>query len=407
MDEAQAYQRSLEMLRRCLSPAGFLASPDDNDKYARIWTRDGMITGLAALASGEADLVVGMHRTLLTLGQYQGPHGEIPSNVSVDGKQVSYGKLVGRVDALFWYVIGVCAYCRLTNDSRFKKAVRPNVERALFLAGCWEFNNRGFLYTPLSGNWADEYIQQGYVLSDQLLYQLALYGAGTLFAKDEWLAKAVSLKQLLALNYWPKAILQHDPLIYHPHAYQATVEQMQESIVHWLPAFSPAGYHHYFDGLAHALALLDDLGDGEQRQRSEAYVQALESEVGNPLLPAFWPVIQLGTPEWHMLELNHLYGEIKNQPYMYHNGGLWPVLSGLYAVGLARHRMQHRAEHLLHAINEANALGSAGEQWEFAEYHHTLTYQPLGTKYMAWSAAAGILAHQALRKMNIPLLLPS
>lgn len=406
MDEAQAYQRSLEMLRLCLSPAGFLASPDDNQNYARVWARDGMITGLAALASGEADLVAGMHRTLLTLAQHQGPHGEIPSNVSLDGKQVSFGKLVGRVDALFWYVIGACAYGRLTNDSRFKKAARPVVERALFLAGCWEFNNRGFLYTPLSGNWADEYIQQGYVLSDQLLYQLALHGAGTLFAKEEWLAKAAFLKQLLAFNYWPKPALQHDPLIYHPHAYQALVEQLKKPL-HWLPAFSPASYQLYFDGLAHALALLGDLGDGEQRQRTESYVQALEGKVGNPLLPAFWPVIQLGTPEWHMLELNHLYGQIKNQPYMYHNGGLWPVLSGLYAVGLARHGLQHRAQHLLQAINEANALGSAGTQWEFAEYHHTLTYQPLGTKYMAWSAAAGVLAHQALRKMNIPLLLPS
>jgi hypothetical protein len=33
----------------------------------------------------------------------------------------------------------------------------------------WEFNNKGLLYVPLSGNWADEYITDGYVLYDQLL----------------------------------------------------------------------------------------------------------------------------------------------------------------------------------------------------------------------------------------------
>ncbi|TMD28737.1 MAG: hypothetical protein E6J04_15275, partial [Chloroflexi bacterium] len=120
--ESQAYERSLAMLRRCLSPAGFLGSPSDVDNYARIWARDGIISGLAALASGDASLVDGMRRTLLTLAQHQGLHGEIPSNVTVDGKQVSFGRLVGRVDALLWYVVGVCAYSRHTNDTSYKEA---------------------------------------------------------------------------------------------------------------------------------------------------------------------------------------------------------------------------------------------------------------------------------------------
>jgi hypothetical protein len=38
----------------------------------------------------------------------------------------------------------------------------------------WEFNNKGLLYVPLSGNWADEYITDGYVLYDQLLRVWAL-----------------------------------------------------------------------------------------------------------------------------------------------------------------------------------------------------------------------------------------
>src|SRR5450755_3833136 len=113
VDEAEdtvAYGCSLEMLQHCLSPTGFVASPTDIDNYARVWARDGVIEGLAALASGETDLIAGMERTLHTLRQHQGPHGEIPSNVSVDGSQVSFGRLVGRVDALLWYVIGVCSF---------------------------------------------------------------------------------------------------------------------------------------------------------------------------------------------------------------------------------------------------------------------------------------------------------
>jgi len=390
----EAYERSLALLHRCLSPAGFLASPVDIENYGRVWARDAVITGLAALASGEVDLIAGMEHTLFTLLTHQGLHGEIPSNVTVDGSAVSYGRLVGRVDALLWYVIGVCAYIRHINDVQQKSLYQASVERALFLAGCWEYNARGLLYTPLAGSWADEYIQQGYVLSDQLLYLLALRGAATVFDNVVWQAKAEALEQVLEVNYWPRASLYNNVLVYHPHAYRYQIGQGETT--YWFPSFSPSGYASYFDGLAHALALLSSLGEDEQRQQAEQYVQELEAQIGNALLPAFWPVIQPGDANWVLLESNHLYEHLKNKPYTYHNGGLWPVVTGLYAVGLMRQGQQERARYLLSAINMANAQGSDSEQWTFAEYHHGQTHVPMGTQYMAWSAAAGVLAHQAV-----------
>ncbi|HCP73369.1 MAG TPA: glycogen debranching protein, partial [Ktedonobacter sp.] len=67
-EDTEGYTRSLEILRLCLTPAGFVASPIDVDNYARVWARDGVITGLAALASGDGELMMGMKRTLTTLG---------------------------------------------------------------------------------------------------------------------------------------------------------------------------------------------------------------------------------------------------------------------------------------------------------------------------------------------------
>jgi len=392
-EDIDAYHRSLDQMRRCLSPAGFLTSPDDVDNYARIWARDGIITGLAALASGDADLIVGLKRTLDTLARHQGPHGEIPSNVTSDGSQVSYGHLVGRVDSPLWYVIGVCAYLQYSTQAD-KDRYRSSIERALFLAGCWEYNNRGLIYTPLSGNWADEYVQQGYVLSDQLLYETALQAAGCAFQQQAWQEKARALHRTLAVNYWPRAALADDPDVYHPNAYRRQIEQSEKS--HWLPAFTPSGYATYFDGLAHALALLADLGDDDQRARAAQYVQSLEAQIGFALLPAFWPVIQSGDAGWGELQSNHLYGRMKNMPYTYHNGGLWPMLTGLEAMGLVRHGAWDRARYLLAAINTANAKGSENSLWDFAEYHHGQTHLPMGTKHLAWSAAVGVLAHQAV-----------
>ncbi len=390
----EAYQRALDLLRACASPAGFLGSLSDVDNYARVWARDGVITGLAALASGEPDLRATFRQTLTTLGHAQGPHGEIPSNVSVDGKKVSYGYLVGRVDTVLWYVIGVCAYLRATHDVSYREEARRSVEQALFLAGSWEYNTRGLIYTPLSGNWADEYVQQGYILADQVLYVLALRNAGQVFEHSAWNEKAVVLGKLLALNYWPCNACDADPRLYHPHAYRIQAQQGEPA--HWLPAFSPCGYTTTFDGLAHALTLLAAVGTDEQHTRAEKYIEQLEHLIGSPLLPAFWPVIQPGNPGWAALEANHLYGQVKNQPYRYHNGGLWPVLTGLYAVGLARSERQQHAWHLLAALASANAQGRAQSRWDFAEYHHGQTHEPMGTRHTAWSAAATVLAHQAL-----------
>jgi Alkaline and neutral invertase len=398
--DLNAYEQSLALLHRCLTPAGFVASPVNVDNYARVWTRDGVITGLAALASGDKNLIKGFDTTLNNIAAYQGKHGEIPSNITTDGQQVSYGRLAGRVDATLWYVIGVCALVDYTKRSSQKVRFWLSVERALNLAECWEYNDRGFIYTPISGNWADEYVQQGYVLADLLLYEMALRSAGQVFNNKEWQQEAASLRQMLEVNYWPRATLLDDPLVYHPSAYRDQVQRGEKP--HWLPAFSPSGYVFYFDGLAHALALLTNLGSGEQRQQAEQYVQSLEPQIGSVLLPAFWPVIRPGDPQWAALEANHLYEQVKNQPYLYHNGGLWPMITGLYVAGLMKQGHSERAQRMLSALNAANEQGREGRQWEFAEYHHGQTHEPLGTHFQAWSAAAVVLAHQAVWQNNMP-----
>ena len=145
-----------------------------------------------------------------------------------------------------------------------------------------------------------------------------------------------------------------------------------------------------------AWAIVGGMKLTDQQAQAEHYVQSLESHVGSALLPAFWPVIQPGDPGWRELQSNHLYGQMKNMPYMYHNGGLWPVLTGLEVMGLVHHGAWERARHLLTAINAANAQGSENSQSDFAEYHHGQTHLPMGTKHLAWSAAAGVLAHQAV-----------
>jgi hypothetical protein len=130
-----------------------------------------------ALASGDDHLIATFKNTLDTLAQHQHANGTIPSNVMTSGsenKEVSYGGLAGRVDAVTWFIIGICQYGFYKNDSDFVAQYESNIQKGLQLMEAWEFNNKHLMYVPLSGNWADEYITDGYVLYDQLLRIWAL-----------------------------------------------------------------------------------------------------------------------------------------------------------------------------------------------------------------------------------------
>ncbi len=122
----KGYAKAVELLTSCRTNDGFIASRQDHDNYRRIWGRDGAIITLAALLTGKKELIDCGHRTLLTLAEHQGPHGEIPSNVDPQTKRVSYGGTAGRVDSNLWFIIAAAEYWQRTDDRTFSGiSIRP------------------------------------------------------------------------------------------------------------------------------------------------------------------------------------------------------------------------------------------------------------------------------------------
>ena len=154
-DVPKGYERAIALLHDCCTKSGFLASPTKRDNYRRIWGRDSVVIGLAGILSEEQDLIDGCRRSLETLARHQGPHGEIPSNVDPQTERVSYGGTAGRVDANLWFVIGCGEYWRSTGDDEFMDRMLEPLQNVRFLLGAWEFNNRGLIYVPPTGDWAD------------------------------------------------------------------------------------------------------------------------------------------------------------------------------------------------------------------------------------------------------------
>lgn len=402
--DAEGYKQAIQLLHACSTEEGFIASRTERDNYHRVWARDGVIIGLAALMSQDPDLIKTFRCTLLTLTKHQGPHGEIPSNVDTVADRISYGGTTGRIDADLWYVIGCGQYWRATGDDDFLEQVLPALEKVRFLLGAWEFNNRGLLYVPQTGDWADEYIHHGYVLYDQLLYlqaqrELCVMHHHVHDSSDHVLAeRSTRLKHMICDNYW---FNDHDTIpddAYHEVLYRKGRDAASPHCAdhHWMSFFSPQGYGYRFDALANILVSLLDVANEEQRHKVDRFISD-EGIIPDDmwLLPAFYPVIEPVDRDWEDLQMSFSY-TFKNQPYEFQNAGLWPMVTGFYVVDLAQRGLRDQASRFLDGIHRANALPMNGEPWSFPEYIHGRKLTAKGTQYQAWSAAAAVMGHAAL-----------
>jgi hypothetical protein len=384
-----------------------MASPIERDNYRRVWSRDGMIMGLAALQTGDDELIETCRRTLETLIRHQGPHGEIPSNVDPDERDVSYGGTVGRIDSDLWFGIGVGQYVRATGDRAFQKLAAPALERVRFLLGAWEFNNRGLLYVPQTGDWADEYIHNGYVLYDQVLYlqfqrECAAFDARLGRVPDaDALATRRRLRRLIRTNYWFDEEETSPDEMYHEVLYTKGARAARRCAgKQWMPFFSPLGYGYRFDSLANVLVGLLHVADADQIERVDRTIEDEIEPDGAAVLPAFHPVIEPWDQDWEELQTMFSY-TFKNDPYEFQNGGLWPMVTGFYVADLARRGRDDRARRFLEGIDWANSLESEDGGWSFPEYVHGRDLTPGGTCPLGWSAAAAVIAHKSVE--GVPL----
>lgn len=378
-----SYNKSLELLHKVSSANGFLASAEDTSNYKRVWARDGVICGLAALASGDKKLIETFRITLETLAKNQHEIGTIPSNVMIHDNttEVSYGGLAGRVDAVTWFIIGICQYAFHTKDNSLITKYEKEIEKALFLLEAWELNNKHFIYVPLSGNWADEYITDGYVLYDQLLRIWALKNYNYFKNSEKIEIKIKHIEEQIESNFLPNSNKEK----FHERAYN------EIDFKAFIPcSFSPSGYKNQFDAFANSLLLLLNIGPKNVHENIINYSFDLAKSTKLGLIPAFWPPIFESDQYWDLLKNNCKY-EFRNFPYEFHNAGSWPMVNGFFALGLLNHSEHEKSCIILENINKANAIN----EYSFYENFNTDTMTPNGVSNCAWSAAASVLVHQA------------
>ncbi len=362
---------AIGLLRVLSGPHGIHASQASTANYRAVFSRDGVMAGIAGLMLGDARITAGLVRTLEGLRDTQGRQGQVASNYELrDGQppHVSFGSLAPRIDGATWYLLGVALAARrgAINPDDFEDSAHAAVR----VLDALEYNGRHLIYIPTGGNWADEYIYDGYILYDQVLRAWALRLLGVTYEEHAWVEKAHDIADRIDTSFWPTP---------------------QSHPCHPVASFSPVVTRNIFDLAACSLLALSDIAP----QMSASALDWIEAEflAAGALPPAFHPVINEGDPEWPALRRYHLH-EFRNRPHEYHNGGIWPIWLGWLALALA-HTGRTTALERLRALTASRL--TATPTYGFEEYFHGATGQSLGTPHMAYTATGIVFLEHAAR----------
>ena len=374
-------KKAIATIQAATTDIGICATSVEAENYKRVWSRDSTMAGIAGCLAKDEKIIAAFKCSLNTLANHQHSTGFIPSNVG--GPKVSYGSLVGRVDATLWYIIGVGVYAKISSNAEFLKEHKVHLRKAIAITEAWEFNGQHLIYTPISGNWADEYPIQGYTLYDNCLRLWGYRLMKKVFPKIITKRKITAIETAIKSNFW---IAETKSEKYHLRLFETTLEKAKSQYLE--AGFTPSQYYRMFDAAGNGLAMLLNLTDEKQVSSIATYIETVFAELKKDLVPAFWPTIEKDSRLWEDLSLNYAYN-FKNHSHHFHNGGIWPIMMGWLSMGL---KMQGQAA-IAQKISIAYDQISQEENYTFSEYIASDNFTPSGKTDMCFSAAGAIFMH--------------
>lgn len=388
-----AYERSLDLLRRAATPAGFVASPSF-DHYAVIWGRDALISVLGALRSGESDLVEASVATLDTISHHASDLGQIPAVVAPARGEWDFSE-GGAVDTTAWFPIVVAAYLAATEDRTAVRRWWPAVEAAVRWLRHQDVTGSGLVSAAPSTDWMDAALtRSGRTLHLNVLASAAEDAAATLAAALGEPFPKRDLGATVDAWFWPVAGVDVASLYPHGFAHHATRiaywEAASPSRRHYLSHIVHAAFIDRCDVLANLLAIrfgvadsqkaavvLDYLADCADPYPSRTFPEPIAPMDGTGMLIS---VAEASIPErW------------RNRPGAYHNGAAWPYIGGFHVEALAACGRTDEAQAMLTQLAIANSL----EDWSFPEWIDA-EGNPAGASFQTWNAATLVLAYRAV-----------
>jgi hypothetical protein len=344
--------------------------------YPEPYTRDLMICSLGVLVSGNSKLIKCLRRVLETAGQNQSRHGHIPSLVHDPEDR-------GASDCTPLFLMAVGIFRKATGESDF---LEQPVRKAMRWMKYQSPSDRVLVAQLPTSDWRDEQWVLGYAL----YVNTVVYTYLRLFEKHE---RASVLREMMG-HFTVKGERQHR------HVHEGLV-------LRYKPYFAAWSYKVYgserFDLLGNSLAILSGIAT---RTRAKELVSWIEAEcrelrrngdLAVDLPPNFFPYVRSDDPDWMPRYRRY------NQPGEYHNGGVWPFISGFYIAALVAAGRYRLAEKKLIALTHlVRPARLADVEFGFNEWCRAQDGTPHGEDWQSWSAAMYLYAAACVEQRKTP-----
>ena len=367
--------RSIELLKRNLTPAGIMAATGTprarRRGYTAIFGRDAAVCALGMAVSGDEELEGAAVTALHTLAQHQAPNGQIAKFVDVQKQEADFWYL-GCIDATLWWLIALAQLDRLKRPARLRQRHGRRIRLALQWLLAQEHQRFFLLQQNEASDWADIMPRSGFVLYTNALWFLVkrLYRVPNLRATYENFNGL--FHPFTALAQYRRARLLND-----------YVRRQARDRAAYLSFVNFSFFGEEGDVFGNSLAILAGLADPHATRR---ILEAFSCDRPDEPLPvrAVTRPIKENSSLWRPYMARH--GQ--NRVWQYHNGGIWPMVGGFWVAALMHDGRIEQARAALHRLARACALGN----WRFTEWLHGRTLALRGMPGQSWNAAAFLMA---------------
>lgn len=340
--------------------------------YPEPYTRDLLISSLGIAASGDKELLSSIQNVMQTLADNQSDDGQIPSLVNDKNNK-------GSSDTTPLFLLAVGVLRQIFRDKNY-------LETAVKKASVWMEYQCPTSYFLIAQQPTSDWRDEQWVLGFGLFVNATTY-AGYLLLDQKEMAENLGT----AIRRWTYSSdtshsCDHEGLA-----------------IKGLPYFALWSYKVYssnrFDLLGNSLSILSGLAAAQQ---ANAMVDWIENECSKmrsknllaiDVTPNFFPFIQRDDPDW--LPRYNIY----NKPGDYHNGGIWPFISGFYIAALVASKQYDLAETKLISLTHLIKKGrDENLEYGFNEWYKSQTGKPMGQDWQTWSASSYLYASECVLK---------
>jgi len=347
--------------------------------YPEPYTRDLMISLLGIAVSENKELIESIKRVLETLAKNQTEHGHIPSLVHDPGD-------LGASDTTPLFLLALGIYRKLTGKGNF---LQKAAQKALTWMAYQSPGDRVVVAQQPTSDWRDEQWVLGYGLYVNTL----VYSYLRLFEQHE---------QAEQLSREMKHFTITEGVI-HRHVHEGLAVPHKPYYALWSYKVHSS---ERFDLLGNSLAILSGIAPPSRAEEMIAWVEEeclsmrKKGELALDLPPNFFPFIKPRDPDWHPRYRKF------NMPGNYHNGGIWPFISGFYVAALVAAKKYSLAEEKLQALTEvarrSNSRLNKNLKFGFNEWLKAQNGRPMGQNWQTWSAALYLYAAKCVEERRTP-----